>query len=489
VDPRIRVGGQDDQALVDSNDESWRAWRPSLPQWGLLWQDTPRQLRQAWRQSGDLLRSLLAYRTATVGLLIILGLGVTAVYTVVALPYGEAIALWRGEGSAYARNPRNALPIWTNWLRREPLPPSLALSSTGAGVVREVLPIDETITEVRMTFPIPYRYVDFPQDLVLDFSAEFTEKPPHVIVSWIDADGESAEITTLTPRQSQAYFVSQDERLMRRLDSEFPHVALFSDPASGALRQGDYALEVSAFLFETDSNLEADLTLMGKVHGWAGTDAVRRDLMVAVQWGTVIALAFGLVAVVTTSLFSMVLGAVAAWYGGTVDRIIQFLTETNLILPFFPISLMVFTLYSKSIWAILGVTILLNIFNDSVKLYRATFLQVKQAPYVVGAIAYGASNRRIVTQYLLPRISSLLIPKLVILVPSFVFLEATLAFLGLSDPTLPTWGKLVVTALSEGVYGSSGHIVWIPFGLLFLTGFAFAMVGFALERIVDPKLR
>ena len=490
VDPRIRLG-DDDQPLADVADTfDWRDWlaRPRVHM-RVDWHSWRVGFAQWRQQSGALLRDVLAYRSAAVGLIIIFGLSATAVYTVFAVPYDEAIALWRGEDNAFARNPRNALPVWVNWTRREPLPPTIALSSDSPTVVQEVIPLDEIITEVLLTFPIAYDYADFPQDVVLDISAEFAEKAPHIIVSWIDPDGNSAEITTLTARQTQAYFVSQDERLQRRLDSDFPHLALFTDPATGDLRPGDYTLEVSALLFEAESTVDIDLTVLGKVHGWAGTDVMRRDLLIAVQWGTVIALAFGLLAVVTTSLLSMVLGAAAAWYGGAIDRTIQFLTETNLILPFYPISLMVFTLYSKSIWAILGVTILLNIFNNNVKLYRATFLQIKQSAYVESAIAYGATSWRIVTRYLIPRIGSLLIPRLIILVPSFVFLEATLAFLGLSDPTLPTWGKLVVAALFEGVYGSAGHIVWIPLGLLFLTGFAFAMVGLALERILNPKLK
>ena len=74
-------------------------------------------------------------------------------------------------------------------------------------------------------------------------------------------------------------------------------------------------------------------------------------------------------------------------------------------------------------------------------------------------------------------------------VPTFVFLEATLAFLGVSDPLLPTWGKLIVAALSYGVNTGATHIVIAPLAVLFLTGFAFAMVGISLERVFEPRLR
>jgi peptide/nickel transport system permease protein len=82
-----------------------------------------------------------------------------------------------------------------------------------------------------------------------------------------------------------------------------------------------------------------------------------------------------------------------------------------------------------------------------------------------------------------------MIPQLVILVPSYVYLESALAFLGLSDPELPTWGKLVQLALSTNLTGETYHLVLQPVIILFVTGFAFALVGYALERILNPQLR
>ena len=138
----------------------------------------------------------------------------------------------------------------------------------------------------------------------------------------------------------------------------------------------------------------------------------------------------------------------------------------------------------------LGVLILLNIFGSSIKTYRAVFLQEKEAGYIEAAQAYGASNIRIIFRYLIPRIIPLMIPSLVVLIPSFVFLEASLAVLGLGDPTLPTWGKVMFDAQDNGAL-IEGNYYWIlePAFLLMFTGFAFAMVGFSLDRIFNPKLR
>jgi peptide/nickel transport system permease protein len=83
-----------------------------------------------------------------------------------------------------------------------------------------------------------------------------------------------------------------------------------------------------------------------------------------------------------------------------------------------------------------------------------------------------------------------LIPSLVLSVPSFVFLEASLAVLGLGDPTLPTWGKIIDDAFNQSAL-YNGWYYWIlePAVLLMITGLAFALLGFALDRIFNPRLR
>ncbi|HFQ95141.1 MAG TPA: ABC transporter permease subunit, partial [Anaerolineae bacterium] len=155
-----------------------------------------------------------------------------------------------------------------------------------------------------------------------------------------------------------------------------------------------------------------------------------------------------------------------------------------------PILIMVGVFYSRSLWLILGVIILLSIFGASIKGYRAMFLQEKEAGYIQAAKSYGASNTRIIFQYLIPRVVPVLIPSLVVLIPSFVFLEASLAVLGLGDPLMPTWGKIIDEARTNGAL-YKGLYYWVlePSFMLMLTGFSFAMLGFALDRIFNPRLR
>jgi peptide/nickel transport system permease protein len=132
--------------------------------------------------------------------------------------------------------------------------------------------------------------------------------------------------------------------------------------------------------------------------------------------------------------------------------------------------------------------VVLNIFGSPLKSFRAAFLQVRESPYVESAQAYGASTGRIITRYLIPRIIPVLIPQLVALTPGYVFLEATLGLFNINS-VYPTWGKVIHDALRHGFSWGSRYWVLEPIALVLLTGFAFAMIGFALDQILNPKLK
>ncbi len=436
-------------------------------------------------------QELLRYPSALVGLVMITALLLLSIYAVIAIPYDEAIRLWRGGQEVWYKTPKNAPPAWINYFQQEKLPDTVVLNSKD-GTATKVVKNTSEGTEITITYAFDYQYDDFPQEISLYFTSQFKEKQPHISAVWIKPDGAEIPISDFSITKEQTFRISQDERLQRRLGDLDPQVGLFLDINSvkEIPLKGQYQLRVTATGFEKDTDVDAELVVYGKVFGLAGTDYQRRDLMVALLWGTPVALSFGLLAALGTTLTTMVIAAIGAWFGGWLDELIQRITEVNLVLPFLPILIMIGTFYSRSIFVILGVTILLSIFGGTIKTYRAVFLQVKESSYIEAARAYGASNIRIVLLYLLPRIIPLLIPQLVILIPTYVFLEASLAVLGLGDPVLPTWGKIIDDAQTNGAL-YQGLYYWVlePSILLMFTGLSFAMLGFSLDRIFNPRLR
>jgi peptide/nickel transport system permease protein len=438
------------------------------------------------------LREITQYPSAVFGLVIVLLLILVAIYALATIPYSEAVRLWRGGEDVWYMNPRTAQPIYVNWFTRQKLPETIDLNSRDMPEIKQFEQINEDTGEIIINFSFDFDADAFPQEIIIFFRSRYISKQPHVSAEWITPDGREIRLGSFSVGRSQSFRFNQDTRLLRRIGNLPPEKALLSVPDLPYYEplHGTYQVRISAITFEEGSDVDAELILYGQVHGIAGTDHRRRDLTVALLYGTPIALAFGLLAALGSTITTMLIAATGVWFGRWIDATIQRITEVNLILPVLPILIMVGTFYSRSIWLMLGVVVLLSIFGAQIKTFRAIFLQVKESPYIEAAQAYGTGNARIIVQYLVPRIIPLLIPGLVIGIPSFVFLEATLAILGLGDPVLPTWGKVIEDARSQGAL-YNGLYYWMiePFVLLMLTGLGFSMLGFALDRIFNPRLR
>ncbi len=445
------------------------------------------------------LKDFARYPSAVFGLIVVLGLILFSIYTIWKIPYGEAIRMWRASEAVVYKNPRNARPTWINWFRKDKLPVSLdAKAGEDPNFTKEVTPRAEGGKTIVFTYTFDYNYNALPQDIYLYFDTNYKERNPFADITVTTPSGEEIKIISTGISQKQNIRFEQDEKLRTSLNRL--HKRLVANTMEGIFsvvesdppvtNKGTYKVNIKTTTFEEETDVNVEMVLFGRVFGAFGTDHMRRDLKVAMMWGAPIALAFGLTAALGTSLITMFIAAIGTWFGGWLDELIQRITEVNMVIPYLAILIMVGTFYSRSIWTLLVVTILLNIFSGAIKSQRAIFLQVKESTYIEAAKAYGANDLRIITRYMIPRIIPMLIPGLVSAVPSYVFLEASLALLGLGDPTVPTWGKVINDARSYGAL-YQGMFYWIlePAVFLMITGLGFAMLGFALDRIFNPRLR
>jgi peptide/nickel transport system permease protein len=353
---------------------------------------------------------------------------------------------------------------------------------------------------------LDYHYREFPQDVLLYIYSQYEEKRPYVSLRWITPDGRAIEPRSPSITSEMAYCFSEYIYL-REYVRENPHwqkwidvdnkehsrdfYVMFADPEADQPRAqpGTYRLEVTALNFEEGADVDIEFVMMGAVSGWAGTDHMRRSLVVPLFWGLPFALGFGVIGATLTSIIAMIIAAAGVWFGGWVDHLVQRMTEANMILPVLAVSILVFALYNISLWVILAVVILLKVFSSPTKAFRAAFMQVREAPYIEAAQAYGASDGRIILKYMVPRIFPVLIPQLVTLIPSLVFLEATLGIFNVFEPRFPTWGRIISGAiLHNALWGGYRYWVLEPIALLLLTALGFSLFGFALERILNPRL-
>ncbi len=478
----------------------------SLPSLGDL-AEAARERVQTWttaaRRSFHLIRQSPA---AVLGFTLVSILFLGSLLVMIALPYETTGRQWsQSTLSGYPTTARLALPKWLNWFRKHDLPPTIHLSSQDESVKKQVQALDGGATSLQIEFSFDYRYQDFPTEIVMYITPQFREKKPFVTFTWITPDGREFNLKNTTVDKKISYSLDENlpyNRYLLKNDAwrkwfistgsypTPPHYLLFtpSQAEAPSVLPGEYTLRLDAMLFEDDADLEAELVLFGLVEGWAGTDVLRRDLMVPLLWGLPFALMIGGIGAILTTIASLVLAAAGVWLGGWVDGLIQRAIEANLILPVIAIGVLFYAFYGYSLWLILGFIILLNIFGSPTKAFRAAFLQIREAAYIEAARAYGASNWRIIWNYLIPRILPVMIPQIVTLIPNFVFLEATLAIFNISDPRYPTWGSVIFSALRYGASYGSRFWVLEPIALLLLTGVAFVLLGFALNRLLNPRL-
>lgn len=450
-------------------------------------------------------RETLRYPSAIVGGLIIVLLIMGSIYAVIFLPYEEIGDEWRSSTLiGKPTRPKLAKPAWFNFFREDDYLSTLQLSTKDDDINKEMTVVSEDVTQIDVEFTIDYQFDDIPSEMMIYLDSTYKIKRPFVSMKWITPDGrefnlqgvsiESEKLYDLEDKITVRWIVSSNENWENWfvIDGVYPtpvHYLLFADPNSDQpdVLKGTYRLLVEGLKFEDESDIDVEVNLFGKVYGLAGTDYYRRDLLVPLLWGMPFALLFGLVSSIVTTLIAMILAGVGVWFGGWVDNLIQRVTEANLILPVLAMSVLAFAFLGMSIYTVLFLIILSNVFGTPTKNFRAAFLQIKDAPYIEAARSYGASNLRIIFKYLVPRVVSMLIPQIIILIPSFVFLEATLGLFNITSK-YPTWGKVIYHALTKGAIYGSRYWVLEPLALLIITGLAFGLFGFALEKILNPRL-
>jgi peptide/nickel transport system permease protein len=229
--------------------------------------------------------------------------------------------------------------------------------------------------------------------------------------------------------------------------------------------------------------------LGGTVFGLMGTDAVGRDLAEGLLFGLPVALTIGLAASLLSTLIGACLGLVSGYAGGWTDTLIQRISDVVVNIPVLPLLIFMVFVFRAQLWLIMLVLVAFG-WPGLTIMVRAMVLQLRSSPEVESAVTLGASRSRILARHVFPHIAPFVFAQLIFFAPAAILAEAGLSFLGLGDPSLPTWGQILEHGFrSGGVF--LGYWWWVvPPGLLIvLTALTFMLLALGMETVVDPRLR
>lgn len=421
------------------------------------------------------------------------------------VPFPEASSRWR-DITYWEDNPVSAPPVWANWFSSTKRAPSL--------IIEEHTFSEEKMGKIKLTravFEYEYSYDLPPLDIIFHGHAKGS---PVIMLSIERPDGQIVELVRRPISKSDGkdvrVSIGKDSRIVsynfgakyekpesNRIEREMvkPTSILFSEAKEGILvhpspLKGVYKLIIE-IISPTENDVVEDIyfTFSGGVSGLLGTDSSKRDIWSGVVAGVKWALLIGLLTAFTAVSIGVIYGVMSAYLGGWKDSLMQRIFELFLGVPLLPVLIVMSAVFKPSIWIL--ITMMSCFFwVGPVKTVRSMGLQIKEETYIEAAQAFGASSNRIIFKHMVPLLIPYAFASMALYVPRAIVVEASISLLGLGDSTIVTWGQILRDALTGGAV-LNGLWWWvIPPGLFIaLMGMTFAFIGFAMDKILHPKLR
>lgn len=218
-----------------------------------------------------------------------------------------------------------------------------------------------------------------------------------------------------------------------------------------------------------------------------GTDQIGRDILSGVIHGTRTGLLVGIISTLIAVSIAIVIGLTAGFLGGIADMVFMRIVEILLSIPSFVFAMIIVILYGVELPIIILVIGLLS-WPTMARIVRAEVLSLKEREFILAIRSVGASDFNIVFDEVLPNAFPPLIPAATLQVATAILFEAALSFLGLSDPNIVSWGKMLWVA-QQAFYAGIWWTVVFPGIFIVLTALSFSVVGDGLNDALNPKLR
>lgn len=245
-------------------------------------------------------------------------------------------------------------------------------------------------------------------------------------------------------------------------------------------------LIVPQFLHGDPLALTDDILQPPSVRHWLGTDDLGRDVLVEIIYGTRVSFLIGCAAALATAVVGTAIGSLGGFFGGLTDAVVTRLAEFFQVMPTFILAVVIVALAGPGLIRLVAVIALLS-WPQTARVVRGEVLRLSRLDFVDALRCVGITEWRILTFEIIPNAVGPVFALSALIVGNAILLEASLSFLGLSDPSVISWGRLL--SAGQRFLFSAWWLSLFPGLAIFLTVLAFNLLADGLRDMFDPRHR
>lgn len=473
------------------------------------------------QKSKDNINEFLRSTSGKLGSALLIIFFIISFFVILTYPLNFGTTIWSNP-SYWSDYPKSAPPTWTTFFG-------------SSGVQHQVIDISEPdeIINLENQQQITYRYTldynndDFPTFVSFSlYNIQYHVTPPSVELSILRPDNKELLLyrTVVSPprpnenapfiRYSDSSFRinlsgdnSVSSNLVLALNNDLDDKLLVQDIIGsnekiifGTIEQnsidtqkalsGEYTVIVKFLIHDNnDSISKIRFVIGGSTYGFIGTDSLGRDLSLGLLFGFPVALLIGLTTSTVTTFIGTVMGIISGYKGGKTDIIIQRISDVLSNIPLLPILIFLIFIIGPKLWLVMLILVAFG-WPGLTIIVRSMVLQIRSSQSIESAKSLGASQWRIMLRHVFPQLAPFIFAQLIFFTPAAILAEASLSFLGLGDPSIPTWGQILENGFrTGGVYVDFWWLILPPGILIVITAMIFVLIALALEPIVNPKIK
>ena len=473
-------------------------------------------------RSREALKILLSSGSGKAGVLFFVALVMVSLYVVATYPLDFGTTRWNSP-TEWSDNPKSAPPRWWGFLGRgehtthrvfRTTEPSSTVSA-GEGETRLYT------FQITQESGVPPSFISFTVSDVL-----YHAEPPVITFLVQRPDGKELRLyrdVVRRPRPGEIHPISRyaetplrvylsgnrgalentadflrrefgltvsPEQLSGNLDRAIFGVPVGPGPSDFEVLQGTYEVSIQVAVRDpADSIGKVKLVRGGTLYGLMGTDTLGRDLATGLLFGFPVALVIGISTAILATLIGVSLGIISGFSGGKTDISIQRLSDVMTNIPLLPILIFLIFILGQKLWLVVAILVAFG-WPGLTIVTRSMVIQIRSGQLVEATQSLGASRWRIMFRHILFQIAPFVLAQMIFFTPAAILAEAGLSFLGLGDPSIPTWGQILQSGFQTGAVFLEYWWWILPPGLLIvITAMTFVLLTLGLEPVVNPKLR